>query len=100
MLIEVTIPLNGVAINSEKFERNTNPNYMHSPFDLKDVKESTLVDVRRKKKEKYGPISREANEWLHDNFVGIRIKHKVSDVNVNCRFKIISNLGIVPKATK
>jgi hypothetical protein len=35
-----------------------------------------------------------------ENSEEIKIKDKVSDIRVNCRHIIISNLGIVPKETE
>jgi HSP90 family molecular chaperone len=67
---------------------------------LKDISESTLANARTKKEDKYKPIIDEANEWLKANIEDIRIKHKVSRVNVRAKFVIISNFGIVPRATE
>jgi hypothetical protein len=49
---------------------------------------------------KYEPIIREAKEWLESNKEEIRIKYKVSNIDVDCKFVIISNLGVVPKSTE
>jgi hypothetical protein len=67
---------------------------------LKDISESTFANVRTKIEDKYKPIIDEANEWLQENIENIRIKHKVSSVNVRAKFVIISNLGIVPRTTE
>jgi hypothetical protein len=37
-----------------------------------------------------------AETWLSENSEEIKIKHKVSKINVSCKYTIISNLGIVP----
>jgi hypothetical protein len=38
--------------------------------------------------------------WFQEKLSEIRIKHKISNVNVDCKFIVISNLNIVPKETK
>jgi hypothetical protein len=34
-VIEVAIPWNEAIINSENFDKNTDPGYIHAPFDYK-----------------------------------------------------------------
>jgi hypothetical protein len=67
---------------------------------LKNISESTLANARTKKENKYKPIIYQDNKWLQANIENIRIKHQVSSVNVRAMFVIISNLGIVPRATE
>jgi hypothetical protein len=59
-----------------------------------------LAEARKKKIDKFDPIVNEAKTWLQENLEEIKIKHKVSNVNVDCKFIFISNLGIVPKETE
>jgi hypothetical protein len=100
-LIEITIPWNDAEINPEKFAREaTNLPYKLSPFETIDVMSSTLNAARVKKEEKYKKIIKYADEWLKRNKEEIMLKYKVSDVGVKCNYVIISNLGIVPKATE
>jgi hypothetical protein len=94
-IIGVTIPWNDVIINSEKFDNSTDPSYIHATFNSKDIEVSALTNARPKKVDKYKPIVDEAKIWLQENLDEIRIKRKVSNINVNCRFIVISNLGII-----
>jgi hypothetical protein len=91
-IVEVTILWNDAIINSDKFEKNSDPNYIHAHFDSKDVQINELVEARKKKIDDYDPIVIEA-----ENLAEIRIKHKVSNVTVDCKFIVISNLDIIPK---
>jgi hypothetical protein len=59
-----------------------------------------LKNARAKKVKKYEPIIREAKVWLERNKEEIGIKYKVSDIEVDCKFVIISNLGVVPKSAE
>jgi hypothetical protein len=59
-----------------------------------------LTEARKKKIDTCDPIVTEAKIWLQENLEEIRIKHKVSNVVVNCKFIVISNMGIVPKKTE
>jgi hypothetical protein len=100
-LVEITIPWNDAEINPKKFEKEgVNLGYKLRSFDTKDVMNSTLNAARVKKEDKYKKIIKSAEEWLKKNKEEIMIKHKVSDVGVKCSYVIISNLGIVPKATE
>jgi hypothetical protein len=100
-LVEITIPWNGAEINQEKFEKEAMKlKSKLRPFETKDVMNSTLTVARIKKEEKYKKIIKAADDWLKRNKEEIMIKHKVSDVGVKCSYVIISNLGVVPKATE
>jgi HSP90 family molecular chaperone len=61
---------------------------------------NTLKDARERKVKKYEPIVKEAKDWLMENSEEIKIKHKVTDINVNCKFIIISSMEIVPQETE
>jgi hypothetical protein len=99
-ITEVIIPRNVAVINPEKIDANSDPSYIHAPFDSKDVQINALADSRKKKIDKYGPIINETNTWLQENLEEIRIEQKVSNVTMACKFIIISKLGIVPKETE
>jgi hypothetical protein len=73
---------------------------MFCSFHIKVVTQNILSDAKQKKIAKYEPIVMEAKEWLESTIDAIRIKHKVSNVNVKVEFVIISNLGVVPKETE
>jgi ribosome-interacting GTPase 1 len=57
------------------------------------------MTARQKKEEKYKPIIKYAEDGLKRNNEEIRIKYKVQDVKVDCKYIIISNLGVVPDTT-
>jgi hypothetical protein len=97
---EVTIPWNDVPINPEKFQSEVDQSYVLAPFKTEDIAESSLKAAREKKIEKYEPIIKEARSWLAENQAEIKKKHKVSKINFNCKYIVISNLEIVPKTTK
>jgi HSP90 family molecular chaperone len=67
---------------------------------MKNISESSLENAKTKNKDKNKPIIDETNKWLQANIEDIRIKHKVSNVNVRVKFVIISNLGILQRATE
>jgi hypothetical protein len=91
-IVEITILWNEAIINSDRFEKNSDPNYIHVHFGSKDVQINALAESRNTKIDKYDPIVNEA-----ENLAEIRIKHKVLNANVDCKFVVISNLDIVPK---
>jgi hypothetical protein len=49
-IVVVTISWNEAIINPEKFDKNSNPSYIHAPFNSKDVEVSALANARSKKK--------------------------------------------------
>jgi myosin-crossreactive antigen len=59
-----------------------------------------LSDARSRKMEKYEEIVKEAKAWLERNKDEIAYKYKVSKIEVDCSYIIISNLGMVPKRTE
>jgi hypothetical protein len=59
-----------------------------------------LAEAIKKKIDKYDPIVNKAKTWPQENLEEIRIKHKVSNVKVNCKFIVITNLDIVSKETE
>jgi hypothetical protein len=79
-IVEVNIPWDDAIINPDKFEKNSDPSYIHVPFDSKDVQIIALAETRKKKIDKYDPIINLAKL----GFKKIRIKHKLSNVNVDC----------------
>jgi hypothetical protein len=99
-LIEVTIPWNNVVINPEKFEKGTDDKYKFALFDTKDIMENSLFKARERKEEKYKDIFKEAEIWLKRNEEEINIKHKISKINVKCKYVVISNLGVISKNTE
>jgi hypothetical protein len=91
-IVEVTILLNDAIINSDKFDKNSDPSYMHVHFDSKDVQINALAEARNTKIDKYDPIVNEA-----ENLAEIRINYKALNANMDCKFIVISNLDIIPK---
>jgi hypothetical protein len=99
-LVEVTIPWGDVVINEEKFDKNESGDYKLKPFKIGDVSRNNLSEARNRKEEKYVEIVKEANGWLNRNKEDISIKYKVTKISVDCHYIIISNLGMVSKATE
>jgi hypothetical protein len=99
-LVEITIPWGDVEIIPEKFDKNDKGEFMHKPFKINDVQKNWLTEARNRKIDKYRDIVREAKEWLNRNKDEIAIKYKVSKIEVESSFIIISNLGMVPKSTE
>jgi hypothetical protein len=96
----VTFPWNDANINPDKFDNDSDTSYIHPPFDSKYVQINALAEARKTKIDKYDPIVNVAKTWLQEKIEEIRIKYKVSNVNVNCKFIVTSNLGIVREETK
>jgi myosin-crossreactive antigen len=71
-----------------------------APFISKDITQNILSEARQKKIAKYESIVKEVKELLESNTDDIRIKHKVSSVNVKAKFVTISNLEVVSKETE
>jgi hypothetical protein len=59
-IVEVTVLWNDAIINPDKFDNNSDPSYIQSPFDSKDVQFNVLAEARKKKIDKYDPIVNEA----------------------------------------
>jgi hypothetical protein len=94
------IPWRDVEINQNKFEKVVDRKYVQRPFKEADIVNNTLKVAREKKENKYGEIVKEAKMWLERNKDDIAIKYKVTKNEVDCNYIIISNLGMVPKATE
>jgi hypothetical protein len=88
-----------VEINPDKIDQYGDEKYTWTPFISKDVVSNTLANAREKKETKYKPITSYAESWLKRNSEEIRIKYKVQEIKVDCKFIIISNLGVVPDTT-
>jgi hypothetical protein len=85
-IAEVTIPENDEIIYPENVAKNSDTRYVHALFNSTDVEVSALGNVRLKKVDKYKPIDDEAKIWLQENLEKIRIKHTVSNINVNYNY--------------
>jgi hypothetical protein len=76
-------------VNPDKFDKNLDPSYIYAPFDSKDVQINALAETRKQKIDKYDPIVNEVKTCLQENLDEIRIKHKMSNVKVDCEFIVI-----------
>jgi myosin-crossreactive antigen len=73
--------------------------YVWRPFTNDDVLNDTLKAARQRKMNKYVDIITDAKSWLERNKEEISIKYKVSSIEVEYSYIIISNFGVVPRST-
>jgi hypothetical protein len=99
-IVEVTIPWNDVEIHLKKFSMNEDKKYTQGPFKIQNIRGNTLDEAREKKVKKYENIVGDIERWLKDNEEEIKINHHVQGTSVNCRYIIISNLGVIRRKSK